>query len=69
MVARAVSGDGEPVGSGPFFVASSFGREDSPHLAYSPQDNNFGWSPNTPPFLRKTHNGVSTDLNLFSAGI
>lgn len=41
VVARAVSGAGVPLGPGAFFLASSFGREDSPHLAFSPKDNNF----------------------------
>jgi hypothetical protein len=46
VVARVVSGAGEPLGPGAFFLASSFGREDSPHLAFSPKDNNFGTHPN-----------------------
>jgi hypothetical protein len=41
VVARVVSGDGTPLDPGPFFLASSFGREDSPHLAFSPKDQNF----------------------------
>ena len=48
VVARAVSGAGVPLGPGAFFLASSFGREDSPHLAFSPKDNSFG-TPTHPP--------------------
>jgi hypothetical protein len=41
VVARVVSGAGTPQGPGPFFMAASVGRDDSPHLAFSPVDNAF----------------------------